>query len=184
MTLSTPVLRGGAAGSPVPVEAIARGYLIGSGWKDYQRTGRVSGIALPDGLRQAQRLPQPIFTPSTKAAVGDHDENVSFAAVVDHIGADLAMQVRDATLAIYRFAAAYAAAATERTSCCRSGRLAKRQKPGGPASRPKAMTLDPAASRNSNQRRSIRSDSQPKGTCISTLPRVKAESSSAASRSS
>ncbi|MCX7032949.1 MAG: phosphoribosylaminoimidazolesuccinocarboxamide synthase [Arenimonas sp.] len=94
---------------PVPVEAIARGYLIGSGWKDYQRTGGVCGIALPAGLQQAQQLPEPIFTPSTKAAVGDHDENVSFAAVVDLVGADLAMQVRDATLAIYRFAAAYAA---------------------------------------------------------------------------
>ena len=61
---------------PVPVEAIARGYLIGSGWKDYQRTGQVCGIALPAGLRQAEQLPEPIFTPSTKAAVGDHDENI------------------------------------------------------------------------------------------------------------
>jgi phosphoribosylaminoimidazole-succinocarboxamide synthase len=67
---------------PVPVEAIARGYLIGSGWKDYQRTGRVSGITLPDGLRQAEQLPQPIFTPSTKAAVGDHDENIDFDTMV------------------------------------------------------------------------------------------------------
>ena len=94
---------------PVPVEAIARGFIIGSGWKDYQRTGGICGIPLPAGLQQAQQLPEPIFTPSTKAAAGDHDENVSFAAVVDRIGADLAMQVRDATLAIYRFAAAYAA---------------------------------------------------------------------------
>ena len=94
---------------PVPVEAIARGYLIGSGWKDYQRTGRVSGIALPDGLRQAQRLPQPIFTPSTKAAVGDHDENIDFDTMVRIIGADLAEQVREATLRLYTFAAAYAA---------------------------------------------------------------------------
>jgi len=94
---------------PVPVEAIARGYLIGSGWKDYQRTGGVCGIALPAGLQQAQQLPEPIFTPSTKAAAGDHDENVSFAAVVEQIGANLAMQVSEATLAIYRFAAAYAA---------------------------------------------------------------------------
>ena len=93
---------------PVPVEAIARGYLIGSGWKDYQRSGEICGIALPAGLQQAQQLPEPIFTPSTKAAVGDHDENVSFAHVVSLVGADLAMQVRDATLAIYRFAAAYA----------------------------------------------------------------------------
>ena len=89
---------------PVPVEAIARGYLIGSGWKDYQRTGRVSGIALPDGLRQAEQLPQPIFTPSTKAAVGDHDENIDFDTMVRIVGAELAEQVRDATLRLYAFA--------------------------------------------------------------------------------
>src|SRR5690606_8212403 len=77
---------------PVPVEAIARGYLIGSGWKDYQRTGRVSGIALPDGLRQAEKLEQPVFTPSTKAAVGDHDENIDFDTMVRIVGADLAEQ--------------------------------------------------------------------------------------------
>ena len=94
---------------PVPVEAIARGYLIGSGWKDYQRTGKVSGIALPDGLQQAQKLPEPIFTPSTKAAVGDHDENIDFDAMVKAVGADLAEKVRDATLRIYKFAADYAA---------------------------------------------------------------------------
>ena len=94
---------------PVPVEAIARGYLIGSGWKDYQRTGRVSGIGLPDGLRQAEQLPQPIFTPSTKAAVGDHDENIDFDTMVRTVGADLAEQVRDATLRLYAFAAEYAA---------------------------------------------------------------------------
>ena len=94
---------------PVPVEAIARGYLIGSGWKDYQKTGAVCGIALPAGLRQAQQLPEPIFTPSTKAAVGDHDENVSFDAVVNLVGRELAEKVRDATLAIYKWAAAYAA---------------------------------------------------------------------------
>jgi phosphoribosylaminoimidazole-succinocarboxamide synthase len=94
---------------PVPVEAIARGYLIGSGWKDYQRTGAVCGIALPPDLKQAQQLPEPIFTPSTKAAVGDHDENVSFDAVVNAVGRELAEKVRDATLAIYRWAAAYAA---------------------------------------------------------------------------
>jgi phosphoribosylaminoimidazole-succinocarboxamide synthase len=93
---------------PVPVEAIARGYLIGSGWKDYRRTGMVCGIALPDGLQMAQQLPQPIFTPSTKAAVGDHDENVSFDEVVRKIGIDLAEQVRAATLTIYRHAAEYA----------------------------------------------------------------------------
>lgn len=94
---------------PVPVEAIARGYLIGSGWKDYQRTGQVSGIALPDGLRQAERLPEPIFTPSTKAAVGDHDENIDFDAMVRKIGGELAERVRDATLRLYRHAAAHAA---------------------------------------------------------------------------
>ncbi|HKR76025.1 MAG TPA: phosphoribosylaminoimidazolesuccinocarboxamide synthase [Rhodanobacter sp.] len=94
---------------PVPVECIARGYLIGSGWKDYQKTGAVCGIALPAGLKQAQQLPEPIFTPSTKAAVGDHDENVSFDAVVNLVGRELAGKVRDATLAIYKWAAAYAA---------------------------------------------------------------------------
>jgi phosphoribosylaminoimidazole-succinocarboxamide synthase len=93
----------------LPVEAIARGYLIGSGWKDYQRSGAVCGIALPPGLQQAEQLPEPIFTPSTKAAIGDHDENVSFDAVVAKIGADLAEQVRAATLSLYRFAAAFAA---------------------------------------------------------------------------
>ena len=93
---------------PVPVEAIARGYLIGSGWKDYQRTGRVSGIALPDGLRQAEELPQPLFTPSTKAAVGDHDENIDFDTMVRMVGAELAEQVRDATLRLYGYAREYA----------------------------------------------------------------------------
>jgi phosphoribosylaminoimidazole-succinocarboxamide synthase len=94
---------------PVPVEAIARGYLIGSGWKDYQASGALCGIPLPRGLRQAERLPEPLFTPSTKAPKGSHDENIGFEEVVKLIGADLAQQVRDATLAIYKFAAAYAA---------------------------------------------------------------------------
>ena len=94
---------------PVPVECIARGYIIGSGWKDYQRTGKVSGIELPNGLQQAQKLPEPIFTPSTKAAVGDHDENIDFDAMVKAVGAELAEKVRDATLRIYKFAAEYAA---------------------------------------------------------------------------
>lgn len=94
---------------PVPVEAIARGYLIGSGWKDYQRTGKVSGIELPAGLRQAEQLPEPIFTPSTKAAVGDHDENIDFDTMVKAVGAELAEKVRDATLRLYRFAAEFAA---------------------------------------------------------------------------
>lgn len=95
--------------TPLPVEAIARGYLIGSGWKDYQANGTVCGISLPAGLRQAEQLPEAIFTPSTKAAIGDHDENISFDRMIELVGADLAEQVRDATLAIYRFAADYAA---------------------------------------------------------------------------
>lgn len=94
---------------PVPVECIARGYIIGSGWKDYQRSGAISGIALPAGLQQAQQLAEPIFTPSTKAAVGDHDENIDFAAAVNLVGRELAEAVRDATLAIYSFARDYAA---------------------------------------------------------------------------
>jgi phosphoribosylaminoimidazole-succinocarboxamide synthase len=94
---------------PVPVECIARGYIIGSGWKDYQRSGAVSGIALPAGLQQAQQLSEPIFTPSTKAAVGDHDENIDFDAAVALVGRDMAEAVRDATLALYTFARDYAA---------------------------------------------------------------------------
>ena len=94
---------------PVPVEAIARGYLIGSGWKDYQASGALCGIALPAGLRQAEKLPEAIFTPSTKAAMGSHDENIAFDQAVATIGADLAERVREVTLAIYRFAADYAA---------------------------------------------------------------------------
>ena len=95
--------------TPVPVECIARGYIIGSGWKDYLRTGAISGITLPAGLQQAQQLPEPIFTPSTKAAVGDHDENIDFATAEDVVGRERAEQVRDATLALYRFARDYAA---------------------------------------------------------------------------
>jgi phosphoribosylaminoimidazole-succinocarboxamide synthase len=94
----------------VPVEAIARGYLIGSGWKDYQASGSLCGIRLPAGLRQAEQLPQPIFTPSTKAAVGQHDENIAFDRVAALIGAELAERVRDATLKIYSYAADYARA--------------------------------------------------------------------------
>jgi phosphoribosylaminoimidazole-succinocarboxamide synthase len=93
---------------PLPVEAIVRGYLIGSGWKDYQATGAVCGIPLGPGLRQADRLPAPTFTPSTKAELGDHDENVSFEQVAALIGAELAAQVRDTALAIYTESAAYA----------------------------------------------------------------------------
>lgn len=93
---------------PLPVEAIVRGYLIGSGWKDYQETGAVCGIPLPPGLRQADKLPEVLFTPSTKAAAGNHDENVDFDTVVKLIGADMAKQVRDASIKIYEFAASYA----------------------------------------------------------------------------
>jgi phosphoribosylaminoimidazole-succinocarboxamide synthase len=94
---------------PLPVEAVVRGYLIGSGWKDYQRTGSVCGISLPAGLRQADRLPQVIFTPSSKAPSGEHDLNIDFAAVTKLIGAELAAQVRDASIRIYQFAVEYAA---------------------------------------------------------------------------
>ncbi len=93
---------------PLPIEAIVRGYLIGSGWKDYQKTGAVCGIALPEGLRQADQLPEAIFTPSTKAEVGDHDENISFERTVDLLGRELAEQVRDAAIRIYTECAAYA----------------------------------------------------------------------------
>jgi len=93
---------------PLPVEAIVRGYLIGSGWTDYQQTGSVCGIELPTGLRQADRLPEVLFTPSTKAAAGNHDVNVDFETIVKLIGEDLATQVRDASIRIYEFAARYA----------------------------------------------------------------------------
>ncbi|MBA3902913.1 MAG: phosphoribosylaminoimidazolesuccinocarboxamide synthase [Rhodocyclaceae bacterium] len=93
---------------PLPIEAVVRGYIIGSGWKDYQKTGTVCGIALPPGLKLAQRLPQPLFTPSTKAEMGAHDENIDFAAVEKAIGAPLAAQVRDVTLRFYGEASAYA----------------------------------------------------------------------------
>jgi phosphoribosylaminoimidazole-succinocarboxamide synthase len=93
---------------PLPVEAIARGYLIGSGWKDYKASGKVCGIRLPEGLQQADKLPAPIFTPSTKAAMGSHDENVSFEQVEALIGAELAGRVRDITLRLYSEAADYA----------------------------------------------------------------------------
>lgn len=94
---------------PLPIEAIVRGYLVGSGWKDYQKTGTVCGIKLPEGLREAEKLPKPLFTPSTKAAVGDHDENISFAQAVELLGEARAGEVRDATLALYVEAANYAA---------------------------------------------------------------------------
>src|SRR5687767_3058747 len=93
---------------PLPIEAVVRGYIIGSGWKDYQKSGRICGIELPKGLRQAEKLPQPIFTPATKAASG-HDENISFAEVEQRIGAALAAKVRDVSIRLYKEAADYAA---------------------------------------------------------------------------
>jgi phosphoribosylaminoimidazole-succinocarboxamide synthase len=92
----------------LPVEAIVRGYLVGSGWKEYQTSQSVCGIALPAGLKQADRLPQPIFTPSTKAAVGAHDENIAFEQMAGLIGPALAAQVRNVSLALYQAAAEYA----------------------------------------------------------------------------
>lgn len=93
---------------PLPVECIVRGYLVGSGWKDYQQTGKLCGIQLPAGLRQAQQLPEPIFTPSTKAAGGAHDENISFDRMKEVVGAAVAERVRDLSIEIYRKAADYA----------------------------------------------------------------------------
>jgi phosphoribosylaminoimidazole-succinocarboxamide synthase len=93
---------------PLPVEAVVRGYLIGSGWKDYQRTGEVCGIPLPQGLRQAQKLPEPIFTPATKAAEG-HDENISFARMCEIVGSAVAERVRDISIRLYREASEFAA---------------------------------------------------------------------------
>lgn len=93
---------------PLPIEAVVRGYLIGSGWNDYQATGSICGIELPAGLQQASRLPETIFTPATKAEAGDHDENVSFERVVTMIGEELATNVRDIAIRIYERAASYA----------------------------------------------------------------------------
>ena len=95
---------------PLPIEAVVRGYLIGSGWRDYEQTGATSGIALPPGLDQASRLPETLFTPAHKAEAGEHDENISFGDVVGMIGADLAGRVRDLSIAIYDRAAEYALA--------------------------------------------------------------------------
>lgn len=92
----------------LPIEAIVRGYLVGSGWKEYKQQGSVCGIPLPPGLREADKLPQPLFTPSTKAALGQHDENISFEQTVELIGRPLAEKVRDAALALYTTAADYA----------------------------------------------------------------------------
>jgi len=93
---------------PLPVEAIVRGYIIGSGWKDYQKTGRVCGIALPGGLQMADKLPEALFTPSTKAELGEHDENIDFKATVNLLGQDLAEQVRRISLQIYTECADFA----------------------------------------------------------------------------
>ena len=93
---------------PLPVEAIIRGYIIGSGWKEYQKSGSVCGIRLPEGLQQAARLPEPIFTPSTKAEIGEHDENIDFDTMVTLVGKELAQKVRDISLSIYIQGAEYA----------------------------------------------------------------------------
>ncbi len=93
---------------PLPVEAIVRGYLIGSGWKDYQKSGSVCGIKLPEGLQQAEQLPEVIYTPSTKAEVGDHDENIPFEKTTELLGQKMAEKVRDVSIKLYSEAAAYA----------------------------------------------------------------------------
>lgn len=93
---------------PLPVEAVVRGYLAGSGWAEYQASQSVCGVALPAGLKNASKLPEPIFTPATKAEMGEHDENISFARMSDIIGTELALKVRDAAIALYTRAADYA----------------------------------------------------------------------------
>lgn len=94
---------------PIMVEAVVRGYIIGSGWKDYQETGAICGITLPQGLQQAEKLPQPLFTPAAKADLGEHDENISFADMESRIGAELAAKMRDISIQLYTAAAEYAA---------------------------------------------------------------------------
>lgn len=116
-TVVAPEERGQIAGraivvkkyKPLLVEAVVRGYLIGSGWSDYRKTGAICGIQLPPGLQQAQKLPQPIFTPASKAPAGQHDENITFAQVEQAVGRELAAQVRDISLRLYSEAAEYAA---------------------------------------------------------------------------
>src|SRR6185436_7694556 len=93
---------------PLPIEAVVRGYIIGSGWKDYQKTGKVCGLSLPTGLRQAEKLPEPIFTPATKAETG-HDENISFEEAAKLVGKDVAAKVRDISIRLYKEASEYAA---------------------------------------------------------------------------
>jgi phosphoribosylaminoimidazole-succinocarboxamide synthase len=92
----------------VPLEAVVRGYVIGSGWKDYQKTGAISGIKLPSGLKQAAKLPQTLFTPSTKAAIGEHDETISFEVAARLVGDELAARVRDTAISLYEFASRHA----------------------------------------------------------------------------
>jgi phosphoribosylaminoimidazole-succinocarboxamide synthase len=94
---------------PIMVEAVVRGYLSGSGWKDYQATGSVCGIQLPAGMKNAQKLPEPIFTPAAKADVGEHDENISYAEVEERIGKELAEKIRDVSIRLYQEASKYAA---------------------------------------------------------------------------
>lgn len=94
---------------PLSIEAIVRGYLIGTGWLDYQKTGKVAGVALPEGMQKAEKLPEVMFTPSTKAAVGDHDENITYEQAEKIVGADVARQVRDMAISLYSAAAEYAA---------------------------------------------------------------------------
>ena len=93
---------------PIPIECVVRGYIIGGGWKDYQATGKVCGVELPAGLKQAQKLPEPIFTPAAKAEVGTHDENISFEKACELVGEDIARQIRDYSLPLYPRAAEYA----------------------------------------------------------------------------
>ena len=95
---------------PLPIEAIVRGYLIGSGWREYRASGSVCGIALPDDLREADRLPEPLFTPSTKADAGEHDENIDFDTASLLVGSEVARRVRDASIDLFRFAAEHARA--------------------------------------------------------------------------
>jgi phosphoribosylaminoimidazole-succinocarboxamide synthase len=94
---------------PILVEAVVRGYLAGSGWKDYKQTGQVCGITLPSGMENAQKLPEPIFTPAAKAEMGEHDENISFDKVIEMIGEKLANQIRDVSILLYKEASEYAA---------------------------------------------------------------------------
>ncbi|MFO1264360.1 MAG: phosphoribosylaminoimidazolesuccinocarboxamide synthase [Rhodoferax sp.] len=93
---------------PIPVEAVVRGYLAGSGWKEYQESGAVCGVKLPAGLKNASKLPEPIYTPAAKAAVGDHDENITFEKTTEIVGLDLATRIRDISIAIYKAAADFA----------------------------------------------------------------------------